>query len=514
MDEGDLYSSSNNAQSPESDKPYHSKRPHKKSRSGCKKCKARKVKCDEARPVCRSCRLRRVDCVYPNSPPPQSPSSTAGGSPRAQTPGEAGSNAEASSSNSGVVVVVGEPQYRPSDVDQVDMQLLWFYTTTTFASFAVEAGRAPNIDNILKVRIPQEAFHSPFLMNCLFGLSALHLQSLKQDIDPSRAVMYRAKAFEGYRKAIEEAKPETFPALLASSLLLTALASQMFREKDTKELYIIDWMVVWRGIGLIVDLISPQKLWESGMAELFFRPPIDLNRAALSIPNNLLFMISSIKMDSPEYENVAIYYDTLKYLGSLYAELQNGFGPIMNLRIITWFTFLPKPFIELARQKKERALVIVAHYLIFTKLVEDLWWLSGIGNREIRGIYHYLGEEWYPQLNVPRQAVHIEDQLEIARLLMNDPAWTPTEPYDKFEAFRDPRTKTLSWVDDMGKPIQFNERWIRKNARPDSSPSPAEWNYGPSVRATNLSTDSALKVTDEGLETVCNSSEPDYVMQG
>ena len=46
---------------------FHSKRPHKKSRSGCIECKRRKVKCNEARPACRSCVLRKSTCRYPEA---------------------------------------------------------------------------------------------------------------------------------------------------------------------------------------------------------------------------------------------------------------------------------------------------------------------------------------------------------------------------------------------------------------------------------------------------------------
>lgn len=41
---------------------------HKKSRMGCSRCKARRVKCDEARPACGGCSRHQVVCVYPPVP--------------------------------------------------------------------------------------------------------------------------------------------------------------------------------------------------------------------------------------------------------------------------------------------------------------------------------------------------------------------------------------------------------------------------------------------------------------
>ncbi|KAK2047351.1 hypothetical protein LZ31DRAFT_460806 [Colletotrichum somersetense] len=436
------------------DKPYHSKRPHKKSRTGCKNCKTRKVKCDETRPVCRNCMLRKADCVFPapshsrSEPRPGSPSSS---SASAISPARSRQGSYAGSDDDYSALVMREPLFIPAgDRDATDMKLLWFYTTNTFASFATQAGRVKRIDDILQVKIPGHAFESPFLMDCLLGISALQLQHLKQDIAPSRVLRYRARAFQGYREAIEDGKPETFPALLATSLLLTALSSQMFREEGTKDLYIIDWMIVWRGIGLMIDMATPQTLWDSGLAELFIRPPIDLDEAAKHIPNDLLFMISSIQPGDPDYEDVPTYYDTLKYLGSLYSELVNGFSPIMNLRVVTWFTFIPKGFVELGREKRPRALVILAHYLMFMKVAKGLWWIDGIGDREIAGIVRYLGENWSEELAAPRLSLLLDDQTDVARLILADPDWESPTDY-LIARMQDPRTEMLTWVDDSGK---------------------------------------------------------------
>ncbi|KAH8433325.1 Zn(II)2Cys6 transcription factor domain-containing protein [Aspergillus melleus] len=40
------------------------RRTHRKSRHGCRNCKLRRLKCDEAKPRCAKCRLYRVVCDY------------------------------------------------------------------------------------------------------------------------------------------------------------------------------------------------------------------------------------------------------------------------------------------------------------------------------------------------------------------------------------------------------------------------------------------------------------------
>ncbi|PGH11360.1 hypothetical protein AJ80_07151 [Polytolypa hystricis UAMH7299] len=43
---------------------YHSRKPHRKSRTGCTNCKKRRVKCDETKPNCRKCQTYGISCDY------------------------------------------------------------------------------------------------------------------------------------------------------------------------------------------------------------------------------------------------------------------------------------------------------------------------------------------------------------------------------------------------------------------------------------------------------------------
>lgn len=350
-----------------------------------------------------------------------------------------------------------EPPVKFAGADEHDMRLLWFYTTETYASVSIETGRIPYVDSILKSEIVSFAFQSPFLMDCILGLSALHMQSLHMVVPVSKAITYRARAFFGYRKAIEGAQPKDFPALLACSVLLCALSSELFREPDMKPLYVIDWMVVWRGIGLIMEFVPTEALFSSGLYKLFSRPAFNINQAALYIPNNLLCMIASIKEGDEDYPYVDAYHDTLKFLGGLYLELDAGISPVLSLRIITFFTFLPRPFIELGRKHRPRALIILAHYLAFLKMAENVWWLVGIADRGIQDIIDHLGPEWQSLLAVPRAAVGLYDKVEIAKLIKGNHAWQPAK-VDQVVL----NSNNLTMVNNVGEKVAYDKQkgWV------------------------------------------------------
>ncbi|KAK3320971.1 hypothetical protein B0T19DRAFT_444770 [Cercophora scortea] len=477
-------------------KAYHHKRPHRKSRAGCRNCKTRKasfdaapamVKCDEARPACRACSMRRESCIYPTTTSASSastaspavslayrghaaPSSSPDSRPApvpvpvpgpgpgsgsgyhyapASPPLTLSASHSPESLSDGQVVnyerpgaiklqIVREPLYVPSGRSEADMKLLYLYTTTTYKSFSTYKSLSPDrpmgyqIDYALRVKTVEHAFSSPFLMDCILGLSAMHMDHLGHrdvNVPATRAHAYRARAFQGYRKAIEDADPATFPALLVCSLLLCPLASQMFRGEDARKLYVIDWIIVWRGISLIMSMIELPLLETSGIGPLFCRPLVNMKDAALHIPSNLLNMIASIKEGEIDHPEVEVYHESLRYLGSIYHELlTKGFNPLLNLRIITFFTFLPPRFIQLAQNRRPYALVIIAHHLVFTKIIKTVWWVENVGDKGIQDISEFLGPKWDFYLRVPKAAIHINGIRGIAKLLLDDPTWQPPSP--------------------------------------------------------------------------------------
>jgi len=342
--------------------------------------------------------------------------------------------------------------YVPAGRNETEMRLLWFYTATTYKSFFTGAGGVELNDHVLKTKVVEHAFANPFLMNCVLALSSMHINHLgltHLGVPSIKAIQYRAQAFEGYRNAVEAADPASFPALVACSLLLCGVSSQMFRE-DARPLYILDWIVVWRGIGLIIRLCKYETIFKSGLGMLFFRPNINLDLCAKHVPKYLVQMVASIPPDDPDSENIPLYLRTLAYIGSLYKELvDNGLTPFLDVRVVTLLTFIPKPYIELARQRRKPALVIITYYLVFAKCVKSIWWARDISDREIVYIANLLGPEWNQVMAVPLAAAQMTDELEIARLLLGDTAWEP--PFgDRVEEVLWREGGKMSWVDDEG----------------------------------------------------------------
>ena len=386
------------------------KRSHKKSRSGCTSCKLRKVKCDEARPVCRSCRLRRTKCTYDDVAMGRDLSS--------QTPMIPSSNFVSRSSITRRMSIVDEPQFCLPSNDIVDMKLLWFYTSATYKSLSYTDDKQRYMNDMLQTVVVQHALEASFLMDSLLELASLHMQHLGQAPEPTRALVYRVRSFEGYRKAIEDASPKTFGALLANAVLRPMLSTHFFREPSFKDLYILDWMLLWRGVPSIIEITSASSIANSGMQPLYARPPLDPEASVAAIPKQLLLMVSFIAPNDEDALEMQTYQESLRALASLFEGLKTVVDSIMVLRIVTWCTFAPYRLLEMAQARKPRALIILAHYATFLKLLQDIWWLEGVGDRSIRDICHVLGPEWDKFLSIPLSALRIDSVTDLSHVIL------------------------------------------------------------------------------------------------
>ncbi|KAF6822137.1 C6 zinc finger domain-containing protein [Colletotrichum plurivorum] len=404
-----------------SDAPFVPKRTHKKSRLGCANCKLRKVKCDEGRPSCRACRMRRTKCEYGPVAPRRSPPMSS-----------ASSTASSAQSECEVVVaakpaITVQPLFGLPSADALDMKLLWFYTSSTYRSLSYYDDKQLSMNDTLQTIVVQHAFESPFLMDSLLELASLHMRTLGQAApDPTRAQMYQARSLEGFRRAIQDPRPGAYGALLANSIMRPILATQVFRDaaaSSSKELHILDWMLLWRGVQSIIQLTSVSAVGKNGMTAVFTRPPAPVEASATAaIPKDLLVMVSFMDRDDPDLAEMPTYQEALRELGSLFESLARGMDSVMVLRIITWGVGLVEiaRLVNLAQAGRQRALIILAHYACFLKLVRDIWWLADVGEQSIESICHALGPEWNRFMGIPLAAQSAQSTAELTNVLLGD----------------------------------------------------------------------------------------------
>lgn len=420
---------------PAPEKQFRTLRHHNKSRLGCSSCKKRKVKCDEARPTCGTCKVRRTECSYPSRWANET--GTAVSLVRRSKANDLTSppfnndvaNAYDVSNGISTLHIDALSSSHCAPIDYTDMKVMWFYTSATCKSLTVATGDQETFQDTLQNAVVRSAFESQFLMKTLLALASVHMQSLGQKIDARRCLSYCSMAFEGHRKAINAAEPDSHAALLTNALLLALLSSPALRSPGEARLLLIDWMLMWRGIPSVFKITGFECLKPSGLDPLFLRPTVPSNATSAAVPWELQEMLSLVHADEEDFLSLPAYRETLRCLGSLYHHLsEHGVDYEMLLRIVTFFTVVPDQFVVLARTQQPRAMVILAHYAAFLKLVNSFWWLENAGQCSICDIWQHTEFQWREYMQLPLAVMGFTEQSDILQLLLSQ-----SSPFSELE---------------------------------------------------------------------------------
>ena len=281
--------------------------------------------------------------------------------------------------------------------------------------------------NVLQFAMPQLAFENDFLLNGMLGIASLHRQRLLPDQagQISRQTdLYRARALSGFREAVgrlDRHSPTYEAALIMSVLLVVLCTKDAYSSEDAEEddLAILRWVVFYRGLVSIISMKPFTQISELTVGPVFRRELTALETTPV-LPNILLKMFEGVTFLDPDYEQLEFYCKILDALGVLYASLrQDGLRSPLFIRVLAWASFTSQEFANCATEKRPRALVILAHYLVFVKLINGLWYLEGLPDREIPIIGRIMGPEWLPYIQVPLQATQMSNRGEIAELLLS-----------------------------------------------------------------------------------------------
>ena len=386
---------------------------HTKSRAGCRRCKVRRVKCDETHPVCNNCSRHGVACEY----------------------GTASSAASPIHPVAHKKISHDESALDPDQRRLLELQLLHHFTTVVIFTFPASDSKA-NLAVWTEYGVGM-SFEHPFLLNSILALSALHFvcilrgtakdstsnsptfskpQSIKSPvgtISPIKAHrMYLNLALKQHREAVDAINQNTANALLLSTILLSYQALGFTQDCDSDVSYSppTHWLRLVKGIAEIARAIEPFvkdapltefMARESGKPDLLDSDAIfnrDNCQPFLSLLNFTLFPEPDF---DPEVKKT--YEMTLAYIGGIYNDLRDReTDRVVFRRIFAMGLMVPEQFIDLIEQRRPRALAILAYYCSTLRAIDDTWIFRGMAEREVKGLQTILPAEWQWSLQWPQ----------------------------------------------------------------------------------------------------------------
>ncbi|KAH7083707.1 hypothetical protein FB567DRAFT_90500 [Paraphoma chrysanthemicola] len=435
---------------------------HKKSRLGCRQCKARHVKCDELKP-CSNCARHGVPCSLVTGDldvPPQSSAAGASGSNNASRRikqqsveskplGTSSSpspsllidyvlNPPTSASDAASTSIVSSHSSPSSSSDQfpfltkfihrteksqadiwaLDLELMHHWTIEAFD----ELSQRDDMRHTWRVDAPQKAVSHAFFMHEILAFSALH-KAFSVPEQRSKyytcGIHHQDLAIRGVRERLHHVTEDEAAAIMATSTLLTlsVFASIGFElncleipcSQDAIE-GILNIFSLMQGMKNVLEVarVSVTDSWLSPMlqeAPQVIPPQPLLQDLVHQIATLISFIHSRTDLSMTErntYLNViGAFEPVLK--GAMYPRVDNR-----ELRFLfLWPVRLSPDFIHLVRQRSSGALAILMYYSTMLFAAQSRYWfMQGWGEQMIRTCSEAIGADWLPCVQWPMSFVN------------------------------------------------------------------------------------------------------------
>ncbi|KAF1960902.1 hypothetical protein CC80DRAFT_489132 [Byssothecium circinans] len=413
---------------------------HKKSRLGCRQCKARHVKCDENKP-CYNCSRHGILCslVDPNAAVPVPPLGTAtnsiqkrpskvqlverpkkepsedGSSPSQALPIESILNPSNASEES------NSPQSSPDNFPFLtkfvyrresvqanlwlkDLELMHHWMTDT----ADTLSQRDDLKHLWKKLGPKFAIDYTFLMHEILALSALQLALFNPEKHHeyfALGIHHQDHALRGIRKALGNITDANAAPLFGASTLITlsVFASRgqdalrpspdpRVQEHEPKDTIndLADIFALIQGMGVVVA--AAQMAVINGPFGVIFRDPAHetlsqpmFPQLIERIPNLLHFIEKECDLDE------ALRRELVAFVALMRDNVLRSMRPCMDNRELRFLFFWPlhlsPNFFNLLRKKSEPALVVLMHWAVILYAAEPRYWfLKGWSDRTIQAI--------------------------------------------------------------------------------------------------------------------------------
>lgn len=444
------------ASSPLSPAKSRSIRPHRKSRTGCKTCKRRKVKCDEGKP-CGNCNSFGVTCdlapeAFVDVPSPVVSAKRRGrGRPRKDWTLE---DTSASTPNSVLQELDGESL----NIGQAELLLHFLnHTSRTLAD------DTPMID-FWKHNAPQIGVSQPFVLHLILALGAFHLthktcdsSMMKPTSSPSRrsrneylslARRHFTAGLSGFTAQLSHPTHDNCGALYLGAMvttyctfadgptslddLLICTTSPTSHEDEEGQSSCVHhaaittahctWMPFVRGVHLLRSSFTPDVLFgglmnpfNSGSSEETLSEPVCVRDGfrRLDWEHSCLQLSDWVGGGSNDACRLAMNGLICIYAATYgYSRADGGIcynGPSINQFVFGWLYRMDQTFVECVRRREPRALLILAYYAVLLNqdTVRHGWYIEGWNSHIIDRVGKMLGEENGRRfMQWPEQVVH------------------------------------------------------------------------------------------------------------
>ncbi|PHH71136.1 hypothetical protein CDD82_6722 [Ophiocordyceps australis] len=392
---------------------------HKKSRYGCQRCRQRRVKCNEAKPVCDNCERHRATCFYDRIPPRDTsvaPSASESGSfmlPAAPFDrGTAEARVAAAIARPLGADAEDPPETRERRMNE--MRLMHQYVTLTGSTVALD-----DKTRLLYVTlIPRLALKSDALLYCMCSLAALHLSVTGEEPVVSALDVHRrylSMALREHNKSLANVEASNADVLCLTSSMIRVCSFTVLQERARHPYEPpVEWLMM--NASTVVVVKTAFKAVNGNPQSVAYRmlntTPVIKNEQERFCHERRRGLEHLVHRDAlrdasepwdAEIQNA--YETTLSYLGGAVEAVKMRQVSEACRRLIIFPMMVKGKFIELVQERRARATVLLAHYFALLSLYKDIWWIGQAGAKEVHAAAKALTGDWHAMLEWPLDVV-------------------------------------------------------------------------------------------------------------
>jgi hypothetical protein len=292
----------------------------------------------------------------------------------------------------------------------------------------------PAVSELWATRIPRLALSYEPLLNALFAFSAQHILVVGSSELSAELATFRAKCLDSalrkHRESLStnqawNSSPRSADMVCFTSVLLMhdALAGLSMRPLNPYEPP-LQWFRMARGVfflgsaAMSVAAEDPESHFMALVRSAEdlrdgYNPDAEEHKDQLTIFPELIRAKAKdgetwLETDEDRADDEAMdaYNHTVGQIAVMKKALDRGAGWQVLGRRLTMFAVVLRPrFIELLRDKRPKALVILGYYFAIAAFATEFWWVGDVPFREFDALESAVPDEWQHLLKWPREVV-------------------------------------------------------------------------------------------------------------
>ncbi|KAB8277208.1 hypothetical protein BDV30DRAFT_223783 [Aspergillus minisclerotigenes] len=399
-----------------------SRRSHRKSRNGCKICKKRHLKCDEAKPECSNCLNHSVQCVYA-SPVSSSQKADAATQRRAKSTSSVKTSFKLQFVDSEYQHVWSMPPTNPNRMQEkktpviplssppgMDSQFCledfelqhYFLSSTCFTLIEDEASH-----NFWSSVVPRMGYRFPLVHHLMLSLACLHMlrsEERRQGNCVSRFDYHYGLGLRLMSACLPEVIANNSEAIWIGSILICLVAmargpsegNYLFFGREGP----VEWVSLLQGVNVISNIIQKQRIpndHEQNPLRIPFREHCAYRGSICRLKrftqeraaSDPLLQTYLLAIDSVLQAFDSAFYDDTPDQHGLPPAKPEPFGFVL----FTWVTRMERGFWDALQRKEAVSLVILAYFVVVIHRMSKSWLSHGWPEHILQGIWTFLEEK-------------------------------------------------------------------------------------------------------------------------